>query len=102
MKRFPAIAIVEFHRISAGMYATDAMVKKAPIAVLKCGVISQGRYLALIGCSTAAVDESYAEGLSSGGDDVMDRVLLPDVHPQLHDALLGLRAPGRAGAMAII
>ena len=31
MKKYPAIAAIEFRDVSAGMYATDAMLKKAPI-----------------------------------------------------------------------
>jgi microcompartment protein CcmL/EutN len=102
MKKYPAIAIAEFKDIAAGMYATDAMVKKAPIAILKCGIISHGRYLALIGGSAGSVEESLNEGLFSGKDSLIDHVLLPDVHPQVHDAVLGHRNPGRTGSMAII
>jgi len=102
MKKYPAIAIVEFRDIAVGMFATDAMVKKAPISLLKCGIISHGRYLTLIGGSTASVEESYGEGVSLGADSVVDRVFLPDIHPQVHDALLGVRMRGRTGALAVI
>ncbi len=102
MKKYPAIALVEFKDIAAGIHATDAMLKKAPISFVKCGIISQGRYLTLIGGSTASVEESYAEALAVGKDSVIDRVILPDVHPQLHDGLLGKRSSVPAGAIAII
>ena len=72
MKKHPALAIVEFSDIPTGMFATDAMLKKAPIAFVKCGTISRGRYLTLIGGTTASVDESLAEGLVHGGDSVLD------------------------------
>ncbi len=102
MKPYPAIAIIEYQDIPAGVYATDALVKKSPIAMLKCGIISRGRYLSMFGGSTAAVDESYQEGLFWGKDSVLDSVFLPDIHPQLHDAVLGRRQPDRTGALAII
>lgn len=102
MKKYPAIAIVEFRDIAVGIHATDAMLKKSPISLLKCGIISRGRYLTLIGGSTAAVDESFREGLFGGGESVLDSVILPDVHPQVHDAVLGHRAAGGAGALAIL
>lgn len=102
MKKYPAMGLLEFRDVSAGMHATDAMVKKSPIAFLKCGIISRGRYLTLIGGSTAAVDEAFGEGLFWGKDSLVDHVLLPDVHPQVHDAILGRRAMPRDGAMAII
>jgi microcompartment protein CcmL/EutN len=102
MKKHPAIAVVEFSDIPSGMHATDAMLKKAPIAFVKCGTISHGRYLTLIGGSTASVDESLRAGLDEGGASVLDRLLLPDVHPRVYEAILGWRKPGNAGALAIV
>jgi microcompartment protein CcmL/EutN len=102
MKRHPAIAVVEFDDIPTGMSATDAMLKKAPIAFVKCGTITRGRYLTLIGGSTASVDEALREGLAHGGPSVIDHLLLADVHPRVYDAILGWRKPGNSGALAII
>ncbi len=102
MKKHPAIAIVEFRDIPGGMHATDAMLKKAPIAFIKCGTISRGRYLTVIGGTPASVDESLHEGLRVGGDGVLDHLLLADVHPQVYDAILGQRKVGGLGSLAII
>ncbi len=102
MKKHPAIAMLEFSDIPAGMRATDALLKKAPIAWLKCGTITRGRYLALIAGTTASVVESLQEGLVVGGTAILDHVLLPDVHPRLHDAILGQRRPMGVGALAVV
>lgn len=102
MKKHPAIAVIEFSDIPTGMSATDAMLKKAPIAFVKCGSITRGRYLTLIGGSTASVDESLREGLAHGGPIVLDHLLLADVHSRVYEAILGWRKPGNAGALAII
>ena len=96
MKKHPAIAVVEFSEIPCGMSATDAMLKKAPIAFVKCGTISRGRYLTLVGGSTASVDESLREGLAQGGPSVLDHILLADVHPRVYEAILGRRKPGNS------
>jgi len=102
MKKHPAIAVVEFSDIPAGMYATDAMLKKAPIAFVKCGTITRGRFLTLVGGSTASVDESLREGLAQGGPSVLDSIMLADVHPRVYEAILGWRRPGTSGALAIV
>jgi len=102
MKKHPAIAVIEFSDIPTGMSATDAMLKKAPIAFVKCGTVSHGRYLTLIGGSTASVDESLQEGMAHGGASVLDHLLLADVHPRVYEAILGWRKPGNAGALVII
>jgi microcompartment protein CcmL/EutN len=102
MKKVPAIAVIEFRDIPQGILATDAMLKKAPIAFVKSGTITRGRFLTMIGGTTAAVEESLAEGLYRGGDAVLDHLLLADVHPRVYDAILGERRPGGSGSLAVI
>lgn len=102
MKPFPAVAIIEFRCIPTGIQVTDAMIKKAPIAFLKNGTITRGRYLTLIGGSTAAVEEAFEEGLFWAANEVLDKVFLPDVHPDVFEAMFGKRRPSRGGAWAII
>jgi len=102
MKKHAALAIVEFRDIPVGMFATDAMLKKAPIAFVKCGTITSGRYLTLIGGTTASVEESLREGIFHGAESVLDHILLADVHPRVYEAILGWRKPGSSGALAII
>ncbi len=102
MKKHPAIAAIEYSDIATGLVATDAMLKRSPIAFLKCGSISRGRFLALFGGTTASVEEAYHEGLLLGGDSVLDHVFLADVHPQLYGAILGQRQPVGPGSLAIV
>jgi len=102
MDRYPAVALLELSGVAAGIQAGDAMVKRAPVAVLKTGTVHNGKYLVFAGGSVAAVEEAYEAGLQSGGDAVLDRVFLPDVHDQVHDAALGLRKTCAGDALGII
>jgi microcompartment protein CcmL/EutN len=96
MKKTSALAVLEFSDIPAGVWAVDAILKKAPIAFLRAGTTTRGRYLVLFGGSTASTAESYEEAVSRTGGSVLDRAFLPDVHPALFDAAFGARrtAPG--------
>ena len=102
MKKYPAIALIEFSSIATGVIAGDAMVKKSPISMLKTGTVSRGKYLVLIGGSTASVEESFKEGLNVGVSTVVDKVFLPDIHPQVLDAMLGKRQKVSYEAFGII
>jgi microcompartment protein CcmL/EutN len=102
MKTYPAIAVVEFASIADGIFCTDALLKKSPIAMIKSGTVSGGRYLVIIGGSTASVDESLNEALALGQAGVLDHAFLPDVHPAVHDAVLGQRAGCEQDAVAIL
>jgi microcompartment protein CcmL/EutN len=102
-KQYAALALLEFETIAAGILASDLMVKRAPIALLRCGTIHPGRYLALVGGSVASTEEAFLVGVRQGETDgtLRGSVLLSDVHPMLRDAVLGARLdlPGEALAV---
>ncbi len=95
----PALALIEFDSIAAGIEAGDAMAKKAPIARLVAGTVHNGKYLVLISGEVADVEESLAAGLATGASAVLDHVYLPGVHPHVVDAIAAGRRP-RAGGSA--
>jgi microcompartment protein CcmL/EutN len=103
-KRHGALALLEFDTIAAGILASDRMVKRAPIALLRCGSIHPGRFLILVGGSVASTQEAFQIGLQSGEADqsLGGSVFLGDVHPHLHDAILGARRELTGDALAVI
>jgi microcompartment protein CcmL/EutN len=98
----PALALIDFSSIAVGIEAADAMVKRAEIAVIRAGTVQPGRYLVLIGGSVAEVQESLDAGREVGGDTILDLVFLPNVHPEVVDAIGGGRVPGAADALGIV
>ncbi len=102
MKTYPAIALIEYSSIATGILAGDAMLKKAPITVIKSGTVHNGKYLVLIGGSVASVEESYAKGLTIGPENIIDSMILPNVHKQLHDSILGSRLKCTRESLGII
>lgn len=101
MKKTSALAVLEFADIPAGVWAVDAILKKAPIAFVRAGTVTRGRYLVLFGGSTASTAESLEEALERTGSSVIDHAFLPDVHPSLFDAAFGARR-AIPGALLII
>lgn len=103
-KRHGALALLEFQTIAAGVLASDLMVKRAPIALLRCGTIHPGRFLILIGGSVASTEEAFLAGKQMGeaGRYLSDSIFLGDVHPALHDAVLGTRTDMAGDALAVI
>lgn len=98
----PALALVEFNSIAAGIQAADAMIKRAPIKVMKTGTVQPGKYLVLIGGEVADVEESLAAGKESGLAALVDFVLLPHVHPQVVKAIGGGRVPEANDALGVV
>ncbi|TFH36864.1 MAG: BMC domain-containing protein [Anaerolineales bacterium] len=98
----PALALIEFSSIASGIQAADAMVKRAPILVIKSGTVQPGKYLVLIGGEVADVEESVQAGKNSGGPAIVDLVYLPHVHQQVVEALSGSRVPELEDALGVI
>jgi len=102
--RHGAMALLEFETVAAGVLASDLMVKHSPIALLRCGTIHPGRFLILVGGSVASTQEAYAVGmqLAETGHSLCGSIFLGDVHPSLHDAVLGTRKDLEGDALAVV
>jgi len=98
----PAIALLELDSIAAGIEAGDAMVKRAPVDVLRAGTIHPGRYLVLVGGAVGDVEEAFDAGRAVGGACIVDSVHLPNVHAQVVAALGGQRQEGEGEALGIV
>jgi acyl-CoA reductase-like NAD-dependent aldehyde dehydrogenase len=85
-KRHGALALLEFETIAAGVLASDLMVKRAPVAMLRCGTIHPGRFLILVGGSVASTEEAFLAGTQMGDAEqyLTGSVFLGDVHPAKH------------------
>ena len=83
-----ALSLIEFASLARGLSALDALVKKAPVEILEANLVEPGKFLVLFAGGVAEVEESHAEALSVGDDEVLGAMLLPFAHPSL---LAGLR-----------
>lgn len=98
----PAIGLLEFDSVAAGIVAADGMVKRAPIADLVAGSVQPGRYLVLVTGDVASVEESVVGGKEASGTALIAEVVLHDVHRGVVGALRGERIPGPVEALGIV
>ncbi len=61
-----------------------------------------GKYLVLIGGEVADVEESLAAGREVGGAAAVDFVYLPQVHPEVVEAIGGGRVPEITDALGVV
>jgi len=99
---YPAIALLEFDSVAAGIVAGDAMVKRAPLGDLIVGTVQPGNYLVLVAGDVASGDEAIEAGLELSGHALLDRVFLPDVHVDVVAAIRGRREAGDIEALGIV
>ena len=87
----PALALLEFSSIAAGIQAADAMVKRAEVDVIQAGTVQPGNLLVLLGGPVAEVEEALKAGLALTADALTDHIFLPGVAPEVVTALAGRR-----------
>lgn len=87
----PALALLEFRSIAAGIESADAMVKRAEVDVVQAGTVQPGNLLVLLGGPVAEVEEALKAGLQVAADALADHIFLPAVAPAVVRALAGQR-----------
>jgi microcompartment protein CcmL/EutN len=97
----PSLALIEVASIARGHRVADAMVKRAPVELVRCEPVSPGKLLVLVMGDVAPVDEAFREGLEIAGPAVLDKLFLPQAHAQLPGALRGEARAGAAGVDAL-
>jgi microcompartment protein CcmL/EutN len=98
----PALALLEFDSIAVGIKAGDAMVKRAPLDLIKAGTVQPGKYLVLIGGAVADVEEAIDAARTTEPNTLVDIVFLPDVHPDVVAAVAGARRTDDGEALGVI
>lgn len=98
----PAVCLLEFSSIARGIAAGDAMIKRAPLQVIRAGTVHPGKYLVLAGGLTADVEEAMEAGREVAGHALVDIVYLPDVHPDVVASIAGARREDDGEALGVI
>ncbi len=98
----PALALLEFDSIAAGIVAGDAMVKRAPLDLIRTGTVQPGKYLVLVGGRVADLEEAIDAAQAAESDRLVDIVFLPDVHPDVVAAVAGVRRTDDGEALGVI
>ena len=71
--------------------------KKAAVTLQLSEPVTPGKYVLLFRGPVAEVEESFAAGLEAGGTLVIDKLLLPQVHPRVVAALEGTHGHFESG-----
>ena len=84
-----AIALLELASIAQGYFLCDAIVKRAPVQLLRAEAVSPGKFLILFGGDVASVEESYETAMEHSTEDLLDTLYLPYLHEQVLPAIAG-------------
>ncbi|OGS36306.1 MAG: hypothetical protein A3J82_03515, partial [Elusimicrobia bacterium RIFOXYA2_FULL_69_6] len=82
-----AVGLLETASIAKGIEASDAMCKMASVKLARAGVIARGKYMILITGPVGEVESSLRAGRQMLGKDLIDEVLIRNVHSQVLETL---------------
>ena len=98
----PALGLLEIESIARGMLVADALVKRAPVTLMRAEATTPGKYLLLFGGGVAEVDESMGAGRTVAGTTLIDSLFLPAAADGLWDAIAERYQEGWSESIGIV
>lgn len=97
-----AIAMVELNSIAKGIETSDFMVKAARVELLRSSTVCPGKYIVIIGGEVGDVASAVAEGEKRAGEYLVDKLMIPNIHPQLIPAIGMTSQVEEYGALGVL
>ena len=85
----PALGVLELSSLARGGVVLDAIVKRSPVRIIEAQRVSRGKFLIMINGGVAEVEEGFDAGCLAADDVLLDKLLLPQAHEQVHAGLTG-------------
>lgn len=89
----PTLGVVELSSIPKGLLVCDLMLKKAQVQVLRASPLGCGKFLITLTGDEGSLLEAVEEGRAAAGPYLVAWTYIPNVHPQVIEALARKRAP---------
>lgn len=96
------IGFLELNSIAKGIQAADMMLKAAEIKLVFARPSCPGKYHILITGEVSAIESALASGVESAKINVIDRVIIPRVHPQVIEAFNMSAMPPSLKALGVL
>lgn len=96
------IGFLELNSIAKGVEAADIVLKTAAVSLVFARAGCPGKYYLLFTGEVAAVQASLDAGCMAGGEHVVDRCVIPRVHPQVIQAINMTSMPDRMQAIGVM
>lgn len=98
----PALGLIELCSIARGLVVVDAMVKKAPVQILRARPVHPGKFVVLAQGGVDEINEAMQAGRRVASESLIDTLLLPFPHAQLAPLLTAAVQPTGAEALGVL
>jgi microcompartment protein CcmL/EutN len=97
-----SIGLIELTSVAAGFQVADTMLKAGNVRLLLSRSICSGKYMVLVGGDAAAVTAAVGAGADSAAGCLIDRFVIPNVHPDVFVALGRTQPVQPNGALGVL
>jgi len=97
-----AIGLIEMNSIAKGIEVGDAMLKTAEVRLLVAKTICPGKYIVMVGGDVAAVRQSVAAGEALAEHVLVDRFVIPNIHPAILPSISGVTPVEQMRAVGVV
>ncbi len=97
-----ALGMIELNCIPKGIESADAMLKAAFVELTTAQAICAGKYIAIVSGEVGAVKASVDAGVKMAGENLIDSIVIPNIHPQVLSAVAACTDIERLGAVGIM
>lgn len=98
----PSLGLIELSSVARGIETTDKMLKAAEVTLVMARTICSGKYMVMISGELNEVQASMEAGLDTSREATVDKLIIPDVHPDVFPAISATTVVLQRGAMGII
>jgi len=97
-----SIGLIELSSVASGFAVADTMLKAGDVRLLLSRSICSGKYMVLIGGETAAVEAAVDAGDEAAGGCLIDKLVVPNLHPDVFVAIGRTQPVEPDGALGIL
>ena len=88
--KITVLGVLEFNSVAVGIKALDKIVKAAPVEIVDAKTICPGKFIIIFSGDVASVDASLTAGKEVGEGYIVDELFIPNLHPQIIPAVVGV------------
>lgn len=97
-----ALGMLEFRSVAKGIEATDSMLKAASVELLFARPICPGKWLVVVAGEVAAVESAVAAGKEVSPEQLVDELVLAQVHESVLPSLAAATPVSSLGSLGVI
>ena len=97
-----ALGMIELNSIPKGIESADAMLKAANVELTTAQATCPGKYIAVVSGDVGAVKASVQAGAEIAGQNLIEQIVIPNVHPQVLKAVAACTNIETRAAVGII